>query len=160
MMIRRVLTALLATLMLGSACAQTLPGYQPAQLKEFPRSALTIQRAEGRDGFQVFIADTPSRQAQGLMWIRDLPADYGMLFLLQTPRPMQMWMKNTYIPLDMLFFGPDGRILHIAANARPLTTDIIASGVDVAGVLEVRGGEAARRGIKIGDRLLHPRLQP
>ncbi|MGC4028903.1 MAG: DUF192 domain-containing protein [Steroidobacteraceae bacterium] len=159
MMTRRMLTALLAALALDAACAQVPRDYQPAQLKEFPRSTLTIQRADGRDTFHVFIADTPPRQAQGLMWIRDLPADYGMLFLLDAPRPMQMWMKNTYIRLDMVFFGPDGRILNIAADARPLNTDIIDSGGAVAGVLELRGGEAGRRGIKAGDRLLHPALQ-
>jgi uncharacterized membrane protein (UPF0127 family) len=159
MMTRRALTAVLATLLLDAACAQSPRAWQPAQLKEFARSTLTIQRSEGRDSFQIFIADTPARQAQGLMWIRDLPADYGMLFLLEAPRPMQMWMKNTYIPLDMVFFAPDGRILKIAVNAQPLKTDIIASGVTVAGVLELRGGETARRGIKVGDRLLHPVLQ-
>lgn len=158
MMTRRLLTTLLATLWLNAACAQAPRDWQPAQLKDFQRSALTIQRAQGRDSFQVFIADTPARQAQGLMWIRDMPADYGMLFLLDAPRPMQMWMKNTYMGLDMVFFGTDGRILKIA-NAQPLKTDIISSDVAVGGVLELRAGETARRDIKVGDRLLHPALQ-
>jgi len=154
MMTRRSLALLLAVLAINLACAQAPQHYAPTQLRDFPRGTLTIQRSEGRDTFQVFIADTPAHQSQGLMWIRDLPADHGMLFPLATPRVMQMWMKNTYIPLDMVFFGPDGRILHIAASATPLSTDIISSGVEVAGVLELRGGEAARRGIGIGDTLL------
>lgn len=147
-------------LLLGLASAPQAAQWSPAQLKDFPRSTLTIQRASGRDTLQVFIADTPARQSQGLMWIRDLPADHGMLFLLDAPRPMQMWMKNTYLPLDMVFFAPDGRIVQIVARTTPLSTDIIASDSAVGGVLEIRGGEAARLGLAVGDRLVHPRLEP
>lgn len=153
MMTRRTLVALLAVLMVDTACAQAPHRYAPTQLRDFPRGTLTIQRSDGRDTFQVFIADTPARQAQGLMWIRDLPADHGMVFPLASPRPMQMWMKNTYIPLDMVFFDGKGHILGMAENATPLSTDTISSGVTVAGVLELRGGEAARRGIRVGDKL-------
>ena len=92
------------------------------------------------------------------MWVRQLPADHGMLFLLPQTRPMSMWMKNTFIPLDMVFFDTRGRILRIHERAVPQTEDIIDSGVAVAGVLEILGGEARRRGLQVGDRLLHPRL--
>jgi uncharacterized membrane protein (UPF0127 family) len=81
-----------------------------------------------------------------------------MLFLLSDTRPMSMWMKNTYVPLDMVFFDDKGRILHIHEHAVPLSEAIIDSGGEVAGVLEILGGEAHRRGIQIGDRLLYPRF--
>ncbi len=92
------------------------------------------------------------------MWIRQLPADYGMLFPLGEPRPMSMWMKNTYISLDMLFLGSSGRITHIVQRATPLSEAIISSNGEVAAVLEIAAGEVQRRGIAIGDRVVHPAL--
>jgi uncharacterized membrane protein (UPF0127 family) len=148
--------AALLMLWFSVACAQgPRAEFSPAQLKDFPRSELSIERRGGRDSFRIWIADTPARQAQGLMWLRELPADHGMLFVLDAPRPMNMWMKNTYVPLDMVFFDNEGRILAIAADTKPLSTDIISSGFEVAGVLELRAGEARRRGIATGDRLRH-----
>ena len=150
---------LLASLLLCTACAvpaaePPASGYaQPAQLKGFPRGSLTITRAEGRDSFRIWIADTESRQQQGLMWVRQMSADQGMLFVLPAPRPMFMWMKNTYMSLDMVFFGTDGRVLDIVHGTKPLSEEIIPSGTEVAGVLEIRAGEARRRGIEAGDRL-------
>lgn len=142
------------------ACAQTPPiaTFQPEQLRGFARDTLVIQRANGRDQLNIWLADSPAQQQQGLMWIQKLPADHGMLFLLPEPRGMTMWMKNTYVPLDMLFFNSTGRILHIHEQAEPLSEAIIDSGVEVAGVLEILAGEARRRGIQVGDRLLHRRL--
>jgi uncharacterized membrane protein (UPF0127 family) len=87
------------------------------------------------------------------MWIRDLPPDYGMVFPLDPPREFNLWMKNTYVSLDMLFYDSRGRITHIAERATPLSEDIIPSGGVVAGVVEILAGEVARRGIRIGDRL-------
>ncbi|MDR2214482.1 MAG: DUF192 domain-containing protein [Nevskiaceae bacterium] len=133
--------------------AHAAAAFAPAQLAAFPRGQMTVERAKGRDSFQIWIADTPDRQQQGLMWLRELPADYGMVFVLAEIRPMNMWMKNTYVPLDMLFFGSDGRILSIARNTQPLSLAIIESGAPVAGVVEIRGGEAQRRGIAVGDRV-------
>jgi uncharacterized membrane protein (UPF0127 family) len=138
---------------LPSQAAAATAAFEPAQLKGFPRGQMTVERAQGRDNFHIWIADTPAQQEQGLMWLRELPADYGMVFALNQPRPMSMWMKNTYISLDMLFFDTDGRILSIARNTQPLSLAIIDSGVAVAGVVEIRGGEAARRGIAVGDRI-------
>ena len=131
---------------------------QPAQLKDFPRSQLSIQRRDGRDTFQVWLARTPDQQQQGLMWIRQLPADSGMLFLLDTPRPMNMWMKNTYVSLDMLFTDAKGRITHIVHRTTPLSEAIISSGGEVSAVLEIAAGEARRRGIAEGDRVIHSEL--
>jgi uncharacterized protein len=145
---------------MSPACAQSpaRAGFQPEQLRGFARDTLVIQRSNGRDQFSIWLADTPEQQQQGLMWIQQLPRDYGMLFLLPQPRGMSMWMKNTYVPLDMVFFDAKGRILRIHENAVPLSEDIIESGVEVAGVLEILAGEARRRGMQVGDRLLHQRL--
>jgi uncharacterized protein len=145
---------------IAPACAQTpAPAdFQPEQLRGFARDTLVVQRINGRDQFSIWLADTPAQQQQGLMWIQQLPPDHGMLFLLPQPRPMSMWMKNTYVPLDMVFFDSKGRILRIHEHAVPLSEAIIDSGVEVAGVLEILAGEARRRGMQIGDRLLHQRL--
>jgi uncharacterized protein len=153
----------LAVLGLGCvpACAMQPPtaAFQPAQLRGFPRSVLTIERRNGRDTFQVWLAETSTQQQQGLMWIRELPADYGMLFVLGETRPMNMWMKNTYVSLDMLFVDATGRITHIAPRATPHSEALISSGGNVAGVLEIAGGETQRRGIAVGDRILHSALK-
>lgn len=130
--------------------------FQPAQLREFARGEVTIERRDGRDRFQVWLAVTPAEQQQGLMWIRQLPRDYGMLFLLDEPRPMDMWMRNTYVSLDMLFFDAGGRIITIRQRTEPLSDALISSGGTVAGVLEILAGEASRRGIRTGDRILLP----
>lgn len=102
------------------------------------------------------MARTPRERERGLMFRRELPRDQGMLFV-QPPGPAAFWMKNTYIPLDLLYFDADGRLLQIEANAPPCTTPncpIFASDTPtVHYILEINGGEAARRGIRIGDRL-------
>ncbi len=151
---KHLLAALAAVLLATTtACAQT-PAFQPAQLRDFPRGTLEIERADGRDSFQIWIADTGARQEQGLMWVRDMPPDYGMVFPLIPPRVMYMWMKNTYLELDMLFYDSQGRITHIAEHTTPMSEDIVESGGVVAGVVELLGGEVARRGIKPGDRVV------
>ncbi|MEO8315435.1 MAG: DUF192 domain-containing protein [Pseudomonadota bacterium] len=132
--------------------------FQPAQLKDFPRGQLAIERRNGRDTFQVWLARTSAEQQQGLMWIRELPPDYGMLFLLDTSREMNMWMKNTYVSLDMLFLDHSGKITHIAEKTTPLSEAIVSSGGEVSAVLELAAGETRRRGITLGDRVIHPAL--
>jgi uncharacterized membrane protein (UPF0127 family) len=87
------------------------------------------------------------------MYVTDLPADRAMLFMLAAPREMNMWMKNTYIPLDMLFIDDQGRIHKIAPMTEPHSLTTVSSGGKVGAVLEIRGGEAARRGLKVGDRV-------
>jgi uncharacterized membrane protein (UPF0127 family) len=141
-------------LLAAMAQAQTPKEYQPAQLRDFPRGSLVIERTDGRDVFHIWFADTPARQEQGLMWIRQLPADHGMVFPLDPPRLMNMWMKNTFVPLDMLFYDATGRITHIHSRAVPQSEAIISSNGTVAGVVEILAGEAARRGIRPGDRVV------
>lgn len=89
-----------------------------------------------------------------------LPADRGMLFVFPEKRVVSMWMKDTLIPLDMLFLGPGGQVLKIAGMTEPNSTAIISSGVPVHGVLELAGGAVARLGIRDGDRVVHPAFAP
>ncbi|MFL5232396.1 MAG: DUF192 domain-containing protein, partial [Microvirga sp.] len=93
---------------------------------------------------------------RGLMFRHRLPEDRAMLFDFIDPKPVSMWMKNTYIPLDMLFVAGDGRVVHIAANTKPQSLDVITAGRPVKAVIEVAGGTAARLGIKPGDLVRHP----
>ena len=90
------------------------------------------------------------------MFRRSLAADRGMLFDFAQVEPVSMWMKNTYLPLDMLFIRSDGTISHIAENTEPLSTRVIPSGGPVLAVLELNAGSAKRLGIKPGDRVEHP----
>jgi len=118
---------------------------------------LVIVSRGGRHTFSVEVARNEADRAQGLMFRRSLAPDRGMLFDFG-PRvePILMWMKNTYIPLDMVFIRPDGTVARVAENAEPLSTRTISSGEPVSAVLEVSGGTAARLGIKPGDRVEHP----
>jgi len=122
---------------------------------DFPRSTLEIRSAQGRQIFSIRIADTPERQELGLMYETRLPADEGMLFPQDEPRVVSMWMKNTYIPLDMLFIDSHGRIACLLANTAPQSLAILSCPKPVKAVLEIGGGESAGRGIRVGDRVLH-----
>jgi uncharacterized membrane protein (UPF0127 family) len=103
--------------------------------------------------FEVEVVATPETRAQGLMFRTSLAANAGMLFLYPGEQPVSFWMKNTLIPLDMLFLKADGSIAHIAHNAVPHDETPIDSGAAVQAVLEVKGGTAAALGIKEGDRV-------
>ena len=154
---RAVLPALLGLLTLLAA----VPGRLAlAADTDFPRSALEIRSAHGRNWFNIRIADTPARQELGLMYETRLPADEGMLFPQAQPRVMSMWMKNTYIPLDMLFIDSRGRIVCLLANTRPQSLEILSCPKAAKAVLEIGGGEAAERGIRVGDRVIQKLLNP
>lgn len=121
----------------------------------FPRSALEIRSSSGRQWFNILIADTEPRQELGLMFVTALPSDQGMLFPQETPRIMTMWMKNTLIPLDMLFIDGRGRIVCLIEQAKPQSLEILSCERPVKAVLELRGGEATKRGIRVGDKVTH-----
>jgi uncharacterized membrane protein (UPF0127 family) len=142
--------SLILSLLAASAVAQTGP---LEDLASFPQTQLEIRGDATAHRFKVWVADTPSRQSQGLMFVRDLPADQGMVFMHDPPRLASMWMKNTFIELDMIFIAPDGRIAKIAERTKPHSLDTIASEVAVKAVLELKGGEAARRKLRVGDRV-------
>jgi uncharacterized membrane protein (UPF0127 family) len=155
---RRLSLGLIATLGLASGAAHAQLG-QIEDLAAFPQAKLEI--AEGKKvkhTFDVWLADSPRRQAQGLMFVRTLPATRGMLFVHESPKPMSMWMKNTYIPLDMVFIDARGLIQQIVENTKPHSLDIISSTRPALAVLEIAGGEAKRLGLHPGQRVLHPAL--
>jgi uncharacterized membrane protein (UPF0127 family) len=106
--------------------------------------------------FEVEVVSTPADRERGLMFRKSLGANAGMLFLYPAEAPVAFWMKNTLIPLDMLFLKADGSIAHIAHNAVPLDETPIESGAPVKAVLEVNGGTTAALGIKDGDRVEYP----
>jgi uncharacterized membrane protein (UPF0127 family) len=117
--------------------------------------AVEVITSRGRARFQVEIAVTQAEQAKGLMFRKSLAPDRGMLFTYKRPQPVAYWMKNTLIPLDIIYIQPDGRILSIVRNARPHDETPLPSGGLVLGVLEIAGGRAAQLGILPGDRVLH-----
>ena len=118
---------------------------------------LTIETADGRSlVFAIELAQTPEQQARGLMNRAKLPADAGMLFDFGVDRPVAMWMKNTLIPLDMVFIEADGRIAGIAQRTVPMSLEVISSPGPVRAVLELNGGTAERLNVKTGDRVAHP----
>jgi uncharacterized membrane protein (UPF0127 family) len=117
---------------------------------------LEIASKSGVHVFSVELARTPAQRERGLMYVRELPEGRGMLFDFEQDQDVSMWMRNTYIPLDMLFIRGDGRILRIAENTTPMSERIIPSGGPVRAVLEVIGGTARKLGIAAGDRAAHP----
>ena len=102
------------------------------------------------------MALTKSQQALGLMFRRSLPTNAGMLFDYHMPTSITMWMKNTFIPLDMIFLGNDGRVTSISQRTIPHSEAVIASRGRARAVLEVNGGTVSRLGIMLGDRVEHP----
>ncbi|CCG07018.1 DUF192 domain-containing protein [Pararhodospirillum photometricum] len=143
-----------------AALAQSDPVAARAALTvKFPRSHLTIETRDGRRlPFEIEEANTPQRRMVGLMFRKTLAADAGMLFLWGEPGERTMWMKNTFIPLDMLFLDDRGWIVHVAHNAEPKSEAIIASPVPASAVLEIAGGTSQLFSIEEGDRVLHPLL--
>jgi len=128
------------------------------ELDAFPKSSLEIRSGAHKHLFDIWIAETPEQQEQGLMFVRDLAENRGMLFVASEPRVFNMWMKNTYIPLDMVFIGADGRIARIAEHATPHSLATISSGVPVSAILEIKAGEAARRALATGDKVTWQRI--
>ena len=122
--------------------------------------SLEIVTSTGRHAFQVEIADNDATREHGLMDRRYMAADHGMLFEFDRDEPVAFWMRNTYIPLDMIFIAPSGVVTHIAANAEPLSERVIPSGGPSVAVLELDGGIAASIGLKVGDKVRHPFFKP
>ena len=117
---------------------------------------VTVQADNGSHTFSVEIMRTPEERSKGLMFRKHLPLDAGMLFDFGTPRPVSMWMKNTYISLDMLFISKDGVVHKIAENTTPHSTETISSNSQVKYVLEINGGLSKKLGFKPGNRVTLP----
>jgi uncharacterized membrane protein (UPF0127 family) len=145
---RRPLLLLLAAMLLAGPAA--------AQLARFPTAPLTIVTASGSHRFTVEVATTPAQMEQGLMFRQSLAPDAGMIFDYGTVSMASMWMKNTLIPLDMLFVDSQGRIIGIHERAVPQSLATISAPGPARAVIELNGGTAARLGIRTGDKVLFP----
>jgi uncharacterized membrane protein (UPF0127 family) len=139
-----------APLMFAAVAARA----QPADV-QFKRSSLTIVAGRHDLKFEVDLATNDAERSRGLMFRKQLGAYEGMLFDFFQEMQVSFWMKNTLIPLDMVFIAGDGTVKHVHANAVPLSTDAIPSLYPVRAVLEINGGSAALLGIKPGDRVKH-----
>ena len=152
MTVRPMLCAALAAGLLAvPARAQVDPGPRAIAAAEARTVPLAIRTRHGSRRFRVEVARSEEQQALGLMYRRHMGMRHGMIFPMSPPRMASFWMKNTLIPLDLLFIRPDGTISSIAADAAVRSLDHIDSTEPVAAVLELNGGAAARNGIRPGD---------
>ncbi|MEQ9814256.1 MAG: DUF192 domain-containing protein [Azospirillaceae bacterium] len=136
---------------------------QPAERPDYARDTLWIETADGtRHDFDIELALEPSDQAFGLMYVREMPADQGMLFVFDEAAPRSFWTMNTFLSLDMVFIGADGRIVNIAEETRPFNAargpDTHRSTAPAVAVLEILGGTADDLGIEAGDLVGHDLL--
>jgi hypothetical protein len=153
-----ILLALLAATVLvapPSPAAGAREGVLP--LTAFPREPLVVEtRSARRHAFDAWRAETDAEKMQGLMFVRDIEPDQAMIFVYDPAQPVAMWMKNTLLPLDMLFVDAAGCVVRIEHDARPGSLDTIRSGAPVALVVELEGGTARALGIAKGDRVRRP----
>lgn len=133
-------------------------GASVAAQAECSESRADLRGDRGQARFTVEVADDPEERAQGLMNREKLGASQGMLFIYPAPQRASFWMKNTLIPLDMIFLDERGVVTRIHENARPLDETPIDGGPGVVAVLEINGGLARRLGIAEGSELRHPGL--
>jgi uncharacterized protein len=151
----RIRIAALLAIFAGALLLPATGNADTEPLFQFPQSTVSIHTAAGHVlNFRIWTADRPNRQEQGLMFVREMDDHAGMLFVFPASRQIAMWMKNTYISLDMLFLDSQGRIDYIAARTKPLTLDLIQAPRPVTAVLELKGGITERLGIHIGDTVL------
>jgi uncharacterized membrane protein (UPF0127 family) len=153
---RRVGFIFVAIGVLGGRCAP-LRAQAPESLDRFPQLTAVVTTPTGAQRFSVWLADTNARSEQGLMFQHSLDHDRGMLFARNNSGRMAIWMKNTLIPLDILFVDAQGQIIYIRHSATPLSEAIISVPAPIAtpaeAVLELAGGECERRHISQGDHL-------
>jgi uncharacterized membrane protein (UPF0127 family) len=140
----------LAAILFVAGCA--LPAAQTAA-SAAGQDTIEIVTSSGVHAFSVELATNDLERARGLMYRKSLPEGHGMLFDFQTDQPVQFWMHNTYISLDMVFIQGDGRVLRVAENAQPMSDNLIPSGGPVRAVLEVIAGTARKLHIAPGDRV-------
>ena len=148
---RRSLLVLAATL--WTACTFPTVQAEPPDFAHLDEARVEVTSGVRKHVFRAWVADTPESRSRGLMFVRELPPERAMLFLFEAPQFASFWMKNTYIPLDLLFIAPDGRIANIIENATPHSPTLLESTAPVMAVLEVAGGTTKRLRIRAGDRL-------
>lgn len=158
----RLISALSAMALSLTACSPVAAdGTQPAKVtvparhpvSQLPVVPLTVSRGKQVHRFRVEIARTSAEQAKGLMFRTQLGADEGMIFPMLPPRQASFWMRNTVIPLDIIYVGADGRISNMWENTVPYSEEPLPSVGAVKGVLELRGGRARQLGILPGDKV-------
>lgn len=154
---RTVRWAVLLSLLVAVGLMQALTPVGAAQAAK-ALEAIVLETSSGPRTIMVEIARTDREKALGLMYRTHLDDNKGMLFVYEYAQEITMWMKNTYIPLDMVFLRSDGSVLRIAEQTEPLSEEIIASQGPARFVLELAGGAARRMGLKPGDRLRHPMI--
>lgn len=143
--------------LLASFAGAAGPGDSIIPLSAFPREPIVVEtRSARRHTFEAWRAESDAARAQGLMFIRDMRPDQAMIFVYEPPQHVAMWMKNTLLPLDMLFVDAAGCVVKTVHNARPQSLDTIASGAPVALVVELKGGITRTLGIDAGDRVRRP----
>jgi uncharacterized membrane protein (UPF0127 family) len=152
-----IIPIIAAILLCGSAAAQN---YSAADLDAaFNKTNLVISSSgHGCYQFETYVAANSEQRSRGLMFVRDLPEFTGMLFTYPRPAALSMWMKNTYIPLDILFFGADGDIANIVENTVPLSPDSISAARRVHFVLELNAGVTKKLGIDADSRVIFTEL--
>jgi uncharacterized membrane protein (UPF0127 family) len=143
---------------LATLACLALVSAAPAIAEALSKATLTLETASGPHQFNVEVAATPQERELGLMLRPSLPENSGMLFLYETPQPIAMWMKNTIVPLDMIFIDSWGKVHRIETNTEPFSLDPISSDGDVIGILEVNAGVAEKIGLKTGDKVIYPGL--
>lgn len=120
-----------------------------------PLEGLTVDTASGAHRFKVEVMRTEPDRERGLMYRKTMARDHGMLFEYEAEQPVAFWMHNTYLPLDIVFIGKDGRVVHVARDAKPMDDTLIPSGAPALGVLELDAGTAKAIDLKDGDRVHH-----
>jgi uncharacterized membrane protein (UPF0127 family) len=151
---------MLAAMTLAAACtADETDRPTPPQLAGLPMSEVRVETDSGTHRFRVWIAADAASRERGLMFVRELPADHGMLFLLDHVQYTSFWMKDTFLALDLVFIGADGKVVNLVHAARPQSLDPIPSGAPVIAVLELPAGTAARIRLAAGDRVAAPHFR-
>jgi uncharacterized protein len=145
--------AAIATATLVTACASAEEPFLPPHFARLSESQVEVATASGIHRFEVWIAADDESRERGLMHVRKLPPERGMLFVFDRPQYAAFWMKDTPLPLDLVFIAPDGRVLNIAEDTRPLSLAPIESDGPVSLVLELAAGTAGRIQLAPGDRI-------
>ena len=155
----------LSAILLGALAACALGAYAecpppPAEspVPSYRSVSLEIDTATGTHRLSVEVAETLAQRARGLMYRAHLKPMAGMLFDYGRPGRIMMWMQNTCIPLDMLFYGPEGRITQILEHTEPFSTEVLSSHGAARGVIELNAGTARALDVAVGDRVRHPLL--
>jgi uncharacterized membrane protein (UPF0127 family) len=146
--------------MFGLCAAVIIALTLPAQAVEAALEPLEIVTSTGAHQFQVEVARTTRERERGLMDRRSMPRNQGMLFDFHIEQTVTMWMKNTYLPLDMIFVARNGRVTALQQNAVPMSETIIPSGPPAYAVIELNGGVAQEIGLEVGNLVRHPTFKP